>query len=268
MGTESPSLFCDIALAERVERAEAALMATASRGFGIPVGGGVATFGEPGSPFNKVAGLVGVPSAAELAEVERAFAERGAAVQVELAHVADPAIGALLTERGYRLVGFENVLGRVLTGTTERVKPQGVEIRTDDEVQPWIDVQVAGFAHPDTEGTPSHEEFPRDVIDRAMRDMVAAGTRRYTARFDGVIAGGASFRVTDGIAQLTGAATAPEFRRRGVQTALLSARLADAAEAGCDLAVITTQPGSKSHQNAQRRGFDLLYTRAILIKTP
>ena len=58
----------------------------------------------------------------------------------------------------------------------------------------------------------------------------------------------------------------PAHRRRGVQTALLSARLADAAAAGCDIAVITTQPGSKSQQNAQRRGFDLLYTRAILVR--
>jgi hypothetical protein len=33
-------------------------------------------------------------------------------------------------------------------------------------------------------------------------------------------------------------------------------------------AVIVTQPGSKSQQNAQRRGFDLLYTRAILVKHP
>lgn len=85
---------------------------------------------------------------------------------------------------------------------------------------------------------------------------------------DGVIAGGASFRVAEGVAQLTGAATAPAHRRLGVQTALLSARLADAAGAGCDVAVITTQPGSKSQQNAQRRGFDLLYTRAILVKQP
>ena len=65
-----------------------------------------------------------------------------------------------------------------------------------------------------------------------------------------------------------GAATAPAHRRRGVQTALLSARLADAAAAGCDVAVITTQPGSKSQQNAQRRGFDLLYARATLVKHP
>ena len=78
----------------------------------------------------------------------------------------------------------------------------------------------------------------------------------------------ASFRTAEGIAQFTGAATAPAHRRRGIQTALLSARLADAAAAGCDIAVVSTQPGSKSQQNVQRRGFDLLYTRAILVKQP
>ena len=63
-----------------------------------------------------------------------------------------------------------------------------------------------------------------------------------------------------------GAATAPAHRRRGIQTALLAARLADAAAAGCDVAAIVTQPGSKSQQNAQRQGFDLLYTRAVLVR--
>jgi len=80
-----------------------------------------------------------------------------------------------------------------------------------------------------------------------------------------VFAGGAEFRIDGGVAQFAGAATAPEHRRRGVQSALLSARLVDAAAAGCEVAVITTQPGSKSQQNAQRRGFDLLYTRATLV---
>ena len=51
-----------------------------------------------------------------------------------------------------------------------------------------------------------------------------------------------------GDAQLAGAATAPAQRRRGVHGALLSARLADAA-AGCDVAVITTQPGSKAQHS-------------------
>ncbi len=276
-------LFCDAALAERIERVEAQLVAKGSEaarrrradtaGFVIPVAGGVASFADEGSPLNKVAGLGfgGVPSAAALDEIERAFAARGAPVQIELAHLVDPAIGALLTERGYRLVSFENVLGLALTGEPERVTPPGVEVRPsgDDEFEPWLDVVAAAVAHPDSQGVPQHEEFPREVIARAMRDFTAgAGVMRYVAVRDGVIAGGASFRITEGVAQLTGAATAPAHRRRGVQTALLSARLADAAAAGCDIAVITTQPASKSQQNAQRRGFDLLYTRAVLVKQP
>jgi ribosomal protein S18 acetylase RimI-like enzyme len=275
-------LFCDIALAERIELVEAELVARASEAacrrtlgaasFVIPVAGGVATFAEEGSPFNKVAGLGfgGVPSAAALDEIERAFAACGAPVQIELPHLADPAIGAALTERGYRLVSFENVLGLVIEGEPERATPPGVEVRPsgDDEFGPWLDVVVDGFAHPDTQGVPSHEEFPREILERAVRDFVGAGVMRYVALRDGVIAGGASVRMAEGVAQLTGAATAPAHRRRGVQSALLSARLTDAAAGGCDIAVVTTQPASKSQENVQRRGFGLLYTRAVLVKQP
>ena len=273
-------LFCDAALASRIERVEAQLIAKASEaarrrraegaGFVIPIAGGVASFAEEGSPLNKVVGLGfgGMPSSAELGEIERAFAARGAPVQIELSHLADPAIGAQLTGQGYRLVSFENVLGLALAGQPERVTPPGIEVRPSDdgEFGAWLDVVADGVAHPDTQGVPSHEEFPREVIERAERDFAAAGVVRYVALHDGVIAGGASFCLTEGVAQLTGAATAPAHRRRGIQTALLSARLADATDAGCDVAVVTTQPGSKSQQNVQRRGFDLLYTRAILVK--
>ena len=241
-------------------------------GFVIPVSGGVACFAEKGSPFNKVAGLGfgGVPSAAALEEVERAFEGCGAPVQIELAHLADPAIGTLLTGRGYLLTSFENVLGLALTGERERVAPPGVEVRPsgDDEFELWLDVVMDGFAHPDTHGVHSHEEFPREVIARAERDSAAAGVTRYIALHEGAPAGGARLGMAQGIAQLSGAATAPAHRRHGVQTALLSARLADAAAAGCDIAVVTTQPGSKSQQNVQRQGFELLYTRAVLLKQP
>jgi GNAT superfamily N-acetyltransferase len=275
-------LFCDTVLAERIERAEAQLMADASeaahhravdaKGFVIPVAGGVATFVEEGSPLNKVAGLgfAGAPSTDALDEIERAFFGCGSPVQVELSNLSDPEIGVLLTERQYRLVSFENVLGLSLKGAPERATPSGVEVRPSDdkEFDAWLDVIVEGVAHPDVQGLPAHEEFPREIIERAVRDFASAGVTRYIASRSGAIAGGASMRLTEGIAQLTGAATAPAHRRHGVQTALLSARLADATSAGCDVAVVTTQPGSKSQQNVQRAGFDLLYTRAILVKEP
>ena len=68
-------LFCDTALARRIERAEAALIAASSEaalrrgaappGFVMPLAGGVASFADEDSPFNKVAGLGfdGVPGA-------------------------------------------------------------------------------------------------------------------------------------------------------------------------------------------------------------
>jgi GNAT superfamily N-acetyltransferase len=274
-------LFGDTALAGRIERVEAQLIAASSEaarhragtaGFVIPIAGGVASFAEEGSPFNKVAGLGfgGVPDAGSLDEIERAFTACGGPVQIELAQLADPAIGALLTARGYRLESFENVLGRALTGAPERVTPSGVEVRPigEEESQAWLEVVAEAVAHPDSQGVPWHEEFPREVIIESERAMVQAGVVRYAALRDGVIVGGATMHIAEGVAQLTGAATAPSHRRRGVQTALLSARLADAAAAGCDVAVITTQPGSKSQQNAQRQGFDLLYTRAVLVKQP
>ena len=282
MNAERWPLFCDTALAARIERAEAQLIARSSEaagrrqadtaGFVIPVAGGVASFAEEGSPFNKVAGLGfdGVPTSAALDEIEDAFAARGAPVQVELTHLVDPTIGALLTDRDYRLESFENVLGLALNYHNERVTPPGVQVRPsgDDEFELWLDVVADAAAHPDTQGVPWREEFPREVYLRAERDAAAAGVTRYVALLDGTIAGGAGLRIDEGVAQLAGAGTAPAHRRRGVQTALLSARLADAAAAGCDVAVITTQPGSKSQQNAQRRGFELLYTRAVLVKQP
>ena len=90
--------------------------------------------------------------------------------------------------------------------------------------------------------------------------------RRYAAVRNGSLAGGAGLRVVDGIAQFAGAATAPAHRRKGIQNALLAVRLADAANQGCDLAIVITRPGSKSQQNAQRQGFHLLYTRAVRVK--
>lgn len=274
--TETP-LFCGIALAERIERAEAGLIASATAaagarggwGIAMPVAGGVACCADTGSPMNKVVGLgfAGPPDAAELDEIERVFAARGVAVAVELCQLADPAVAADLTARGYRLVGFENVLGRALPGDLSPRPAAGVEVRRAEagDLGDWLDVIIDGFAHPDGAGVPSHETFPRDVIERAELDMEQAGAVPYLALCDGAIAGGASMRCDQGIAQLTGAATAPAHRRRGVQAALLERRLRDAAESGCDLAVVTTAPGSASQKNVQRKGFHLLYTRAVLV---
>ena len=131
-----------------------------------------------------------------------------------------------------------------------------------------MDAVATGFLHPDTfDGPASHESYNREAIEQIFGDTFATPSfERFIARRDGAVAGGASLRIYEGVAQLAGAATLPDHRRQGVQTAMLRHRLVDAARRGCDVAVVTTQPGSKSTENVQRFGFAVLYVRAILLK--
>jgi GNAT superfamily N-acetyltransferase len=280
-------MFATASLAKRIEHAEAGLIRDAARACARRVSadrmvvreacGGVGVYVEPGAPFNKVAGLGfdGVPPLEFFESLEREFSERQAPLQFEVSSLADPSIVRLLTHREYLLVGFENVLGlpvdaRVTDSLPPTVDDIAVGETAEDESSLWIDTVTTGFLHPDLfDGPPSHESCARELLERIFADMAAApGFERYLARRDGVVAGGASLRIQDGVAQLNGAATLPDHRRRGVQSALLRHRLADGARRGCDVAVVTTQPGSKSQQNVQRSGFSLLYTRAILVKEP
>ena len=83
---------------------------------------------------------------------------------------------------------------------------------------------------------------------------------RYLGRIGGRAVGEAAMGLDGGLAQICGAGTLPAYRGRGMQKALLARRLADAKAAGCDFAVVTTAPGSRSQENVMRRGFELLYT--------
>lgn len=279
--TSAPSLFAGIALADRIERAERGLIEEGARAAArrdpaqrvlvLPIGSGLAVWAGAGSPLDKVVG-VGMGGAFEdheLDAVEQAFAERAAPVQFEVSTLADPAVVERLTRRGYVLRGFENVLGLSLVPGRRAQLAEGVEIRDvgPQDFEAWFDVVVDGFATPDTQGIASHEDFPREAVASAVRDLTSAsGFVCSLARIGGVPAGGASLRRCEGVAQMCGAATLPAFRRRGVQASLLSARLASSAAAGCDLAVVTVQPGSRSQQNVQKLGFELLYVRAILVR--
>lgn len=128
-----------------------------------------------------------------------------------------------------------------------------------------VDAAVTGFLHPDVKGVQAEPLPPRAALESALGPfMIPTEFRRYVV--DGRLAGVATARLDADVAQLCGAATLPAFRRRGVLAALLRRRLSDAFQHECDLAVMTTQPGSTSQENGHRQGFALLYSRAILIK--
>jgi GNAT superfamily N-acetyltransferase len=275
-------------LAARIERAEcqtvlAFAVELQSRGADVmiqEIGGTSAVFAGPGQPVNKLAGLGFAAPIDEdaMARVERGYDARGAELRVELSTLADPAAGMVLTRRGYELAGYENVLGLPLDASlqdsvhaaaaADAARGVIVSRAAADETGMWIETVTDGFCHPDVfDGPPPTESFGREAILDVMAVSTAVpGLALYLARRDGTIAGGGSVRISERLAQLSGASTLPAHRRRGVQSALLRARLLDAARQGGDLAIVTTEPASKSQENVQRAGFVLLYSRAILIR--
>lgn len=68
------------------------------------------------------------------------------------------------------------------------------------------------------------------------------------------------------MASFYGDSTLVEARGHGIQRALIQHRLAHFAPAGCDLAVAVVLPGSGSHRNYERCGFQLVYMRVNLIR--
>ena len=268
-------MFASVDLARRIEHAEAALTRALASGVAAPpplvrdLAGGVSAVTRPGSPVNKIIGIgfSGTIDDGALAAVEADWRERNEPPRVELSTLAAPSLGATLTAHGYRLQGFENVLALPLEG-----RPPGahadiaVELVREGEDADWLDAIITGFAHPDGTGVTT-EVIPREALAPIMEEFrLAKGMTRCVARIDGEPAGAASVRFDAGIAQLCGAATLPRFRRRGVQRALLDARLAWARDAGSDIAVVTTAPGSQSQANAHTQGFSLLYARAVLVR--
>ncbi|MCB9847847.1 MAG: GNAT family N-acetyltransferase [Phycisphaeraceae bacterium] len=273
------SFFASVETAQQLERAECALLrevtdVIAAKRDGvelIPIAGGLAVYAGEGAPMNKVAGLgfEGPPTDDEMSRVESLFHRNGARVQVELCTLAEIGVGEMLTRRGYVLAGIENTL----ICRPQIVEPGGpvggIEVDEAPDFETWLDVFVEGFLHPDAQGVEAPEAFEREALRSVIKDMSACPTmRHFIARRDGVPVGGADMRLGGGTATLCGASTLPAHRRMGVQTALLRHRIDAARRAGCDLLAVSALPGSKSHQNLQKQGFELAYSKLVLTLDP
>ncbi len=264
--TEFP--FVDQTLARRLERAEGAGCARfveARAALKPDVGacwieesGTWAMFDGPTSPITQTFGLgVFEPMLPEgLDRVERFFQDRGAPVWHEVSPLANPSTLGLLTGRGYRPIELSSVMFRPISaGDVFPGEDSLVTVRRPgpEEWKLWADTSVAGWS-----------EFPEYAP--LMAELAEISARRadaisFLAECDGEAAGTGSLVIEGGVALLAGASTVPAFRRRGAQLALLGARLRHAVATGCDLAMITTQPGSGSQRNAERHGFRIAYTR-------
>jgi GNAT superfamily N-acetyltransferase len=256
-------IHADLELAWRVESAEAAI----ARGCAgdrpgtaiLEVAGGVAVFAGAESPLTQAIGigLRGPVARAEIDRLDAFFRSRGAPVSVDLCPLADIAVRGQLTSLGCRPAEFNNVMVRGLPGA-EFSPSVRARLIAPEESELWCRTVGQGFFE-----QPELSEEEMDV-GRAIYSL--AGARCYLA-FDesGAACAAGSMMVHQGLALLFSDSTVAPYRRRGFQRELIAARLEEARAQGCDLAAATVAPGSASQRNYERAGFQVVYTKVLLV---
>lgn len=230
----------------------------------LTVAGGNAVFVGAASPISKAVGLgMQEPiTPADLDRLEEFFRDRGKAPKLELCPLAHPSLLSLVTERLYRIDHFRNVLFRpVRPGEGLPDLTPGATISravSPGEKREWLLTVARGFLGRD-------EIVPEETwITEPMTQVPAVAC--YQARLSDEPVGGGAMAIRDGLAYLSSTSVRPPYRVQGVQSALLRARLNDAMEAGCDLVMVETNPGSPSQRNLERFGFRLAYTTMAVVQ--
>ena len=260
-------IFADLTLSRRLECAEAQAGKefAEARGRQAPESGAgwtecagtIAIFDGPESPVTQTFGLGLFESISHgvLDTIEHFFRDRGAPVIHEVSPFADIATLDLLCNRGYRPVELSTVmlkpLGPFILRTDE---PDSVRVAAPQDADLWTGLSAKAWA----------ADFP-EMEDGVRRfgsvGFARANTVNFLAEIDGSAGATGSLCLYQDVALFSGASTVPQFRRRGLQSALLTARMNYATGAGYRIAMMVTAVGSQSQRNAERAGFKIAYTR-------
>jgi GNAT superfamily N-acetyltransferase len=228
---------------------------------------GAALYAGTDSPLTQsfAVGLEGEVSEKTVETLEEFFFSRGAAVNIEVANLADMSLTTHLGKRGYAVSEYSHVLGFELANLGAMPQtPLHVYRLESSEIEAAADAIAAGFL----EQNLGESEIPPDFSELFVTSFHTTGSSGFAVKIDGEIAGGGGMTILDGVAMLSGASTQPKFRNRGIQRALINARLAFAREAGCDIAQVSTAPGTVSQRNMHSMNFNILYARTKFTKVP
>ncbi|THF83933.1 GNAT family N-acetyltransferase [Deinococcus sp. KSM4-11] len=223
---------------QRIAQVEAA--AHAEFGVSHRFGPLVAAFVAPGLPLNS-AWHDGSrpPDAAELAAFEAFSSAHDIPATLHVLSATVPAILPLLNARGYALDYVLHLYTHDLGSLPEIHLP----VHEEGDAAAWAALSARSFG-------PGSEEIMQVVAH-------GPGIRRFVATVDGAPAGSGALGVKGDVGALYGMSTVPEARNRGVQAALIAARLHAARAAGATLATVFTTPGTGSERNIVRAGFTL-----------
>jgi GNAT superfamily N-acetyltransferase len=259
--------FCDLALSRRLERAEghACVQFAEARRRLFPesgsewmeCSGAYVVFDGIGSPLTQTFGL-GIfeeLNGDSLDAIERFFLDRGAQVDHEVSPLVGVAALSLLCSRRYRPIEISNVMYRPIEKrVAEDYDNIRVRVTGPEEAELWTGTSAKAWTH-------DHPELLDFFSGITAISAAREGSLSFLAELQGQPGASASLCLHNGVALFAGAATIPEMRRRGLQAALLQERLRYAFDCGCDLAMMVAEAGSDSQRNAERKGFQIAYTR-------
>jgi ribosomal protein S18 acetylase RimI-like enzyme len=174
--------------------------------------------------------LDGAVSQEEFDRLEEFYRSRSESVRVETCPLADASLIEQFGKHHYRVTEFTNVMARTVgdgnVAGERRAVSSGVTVERagKENIDLWTLTVSQGF--------PGDFPLTQGIPEVMQAFATAAHVECYLARWNGEVAGGGTVIIRDGIAGLFGASTLPACRNRGVQTALLEARVARAAEMG------------------------------------
>ena len=266
--------FVDQALARRLESAEEMPQVDCARMLQKlhpeieaafePFCGGHMIFAGLNSPIGHAAGLGfnGPVTASALDRLESFYKSHGAPAQLDLCPLTDPSVLEQVSARRYAIAELNNVLYCQLNTTGE------IEVLPDITIRRGNPEEAGLFSHLVARCFFDNAEPPVGFADMLAPLFAFPESVTFLASANGVPVAAAAGRIIreHGIFALFGAGTLPDFRKRGIQTALLRTRLKFSAEAGCEYAVVVTRGGTISERNCMRLGFRVAYSKATVIK--
>ena len=268
-----PKLVPSLDLVRRAVRAEAAYtlsrLQVLERLPGNPVGvayrqlddGAVAFMARhlPVASFNNVVGLR-AGHEHHLEPLARWYRDNGVKGQFALVPgLGDAKLGRELARLGYFQSGFHTSVICEPAALTPGSGMSSIEpVTTAAVLEEFLDAHAAGWQIPDPQG------FKANV--RGWLGL--PGWSLYLARVGGRPAATGILYVDDGVGYCADAATDPAFRGRGLQTAMLHRRIADAQAAGVDFVCSGADYLSTSHRNMERAGMRVLFVRALWTERP
>ncbi|WP_404447715.1 GNAT family N-acetyltransferase [Sutcliffiella horikoshii] len=213
----------------------------------------------PGPSFNTAKGISG-ENIGDLEEIVDFYSSRGIPARFEVTPGnATTDLLRKLSGMGFFQSGFHTALYRTLS-----TKEMAWTVTEDTILVEKISLEDFGiFGELYTKGFGMPVAF-KDYVTTNNRVLAESDKWNfYLARVDGEPAGiGVLFNEND-VATLAASATLPEFRNKGVQTALIQRRMQRAEEAGCRYLVGQAAFGSVSQKNMERAGLRIAYTNAV-----